>query len=263
MNKYLIQTLLCTICCLWALTYATALHAEDAVQDILRNNNPVWYDSTDDNWRRSSGPQKNTKKSNSSDGGENEDDKAGNKNNSRNSSSSSMSGGASSVIMGILQVVIYTAIFALIITLIYLLLPKLMLREAEIVEKTPDKESNVNIEEFSPEDQIRFADPYNNLEQALLKKNWHNVIIYSYATLLLELHKYHIIRIRPGKTNRRYLREAQNLPTDYQKMMSLVITSFESTFFGHQDISQDIALRSHGMVKNIRKQLSQMSKQHA
>jgi hypothetical protein len=76
-----------------------------------------------------------------------------------------------------------------------------------------------------------------DLAEAAFRSGDHSrAIIYLFSHALLYLDQHQVVRLRRGKTNRQYLREARELPPAYQ-YFSKLITPFESVFFGNHPMN--------------------------
>jgi len=67
--------------------------------------------------------------------------------------------------------------------------------------------------------------------------NYTQATIYFYSYLLVELDKYQVIRLEPGKTNRMYVRDVVGYPP-LAGILAATVAVFEDAFFGKHEIER-------------------------
>ena len=88
--------------------------------------------------------------------------------------------------------------------------------------------------------------------------NWAKAVIYALILLLTECHKRQLIHLRPGKTNRNYLGELKQAPSNVRSALSNSINIFERSFFGHIAITEQEA---QALYKNVRNTCDHLQRQ--
>ncbi len=67
--------------------------------------------------------------------------------------------------------------------------------------------------------------------------NYNDAIVYLFSYQLVQLDKFHWIRLAKGKTNRQYLREVRG-PGELRGLIAATMVTFEDFFFGRHPIDQ-------------------------
>jgi hypothetical protein len=80
-------------------------------------------------------------------------------------------------------------------------------------------------------------------------------IIYLFSYELVELDKYHVIRLKKGKTNRQYVRETRGRPL-LRSVLEGTMIAFEDAFFGNKTLSRETFERCWNRVNEFRGDLA-------
>lgn len=204
---------------------AQALHAEDAVEsgrDSLSDDYP-WYDADTDELRRVDVPEIE----------EPDDDLP---------EPPVASTGGTDALSGLVQVVFWIVVMVVIAAFIGLLLWAFIRgenRQAVATDSgTVESSSEVDRIENLP---FKVRRPQSDLlEEArrlYQEGNFGEAIIYLFSYKLVQLDKFHFIRLAKGKTNRQYLGEVRPQPR-LRELLETTMVTFEDVFFGHHELDR-------------------------
>lgn len=110
---------------------------------------------------------------------------------------------------------------------------------ASRVEEVDESRSEADLIEHLP---FQVKRPHTDLlgeaQRHYDEGNYGEAIIYLFSYQLVQLDKYHLIRLTRGKTNRQYLREIRTRP-GLREMFQRTMVVFEDVFFGHHALDRE------------------------
>lgn len=223
-------------CLFLCLLISQCCYAEDPIRDYLVEQKPVWYDSPADNWRRAQAPEPEPQA------------------NSNQISVDKGSGGLGSFVITLM----YVLIAALILYLIFQFVNQWSSKQQVELDKVPvkDRVKRIQVSDLPFQTDAQVDNPKFAMDQAAQDGQWARAIMYGLIVLLTELHKAQQIQLRPGKTNRNYLRELKG--HKLRELLNNTVLLFERSFFGHEDISPNDAQL---LCQQIRRSCDDLAKQ--
>lgn len=223
------HALMLCICCLsW-------LPAEDQYQDIFQEQDATWYNADTDSLQRARMSTPREPETSSGEG-------------------TSWSWGIADLFM----ILVYAFIIGLIVFLLLQVIIHFSRRGSNTVQQRLPEQKNiqaVRVTDLPFQTDANINDPAAAFESAWRQRQWPQLVIYAMILLLTELHRAQLIQLRPGKTNRRYLRELRRAPEQLRTVMQYSIDLFERSFFGHLPVSDQQAEQLYAAIHQAQTQI--------
>ena len=225
----------------YPLAYVSGYRFADAVKDVGERLKPFkWYDSTKDQLSERSYPDipsddpKNRISSWETELAENASDV----NNVNNANSYAFSEGFSVLINAIAWGLVVLLVIGVVLGLAWALVRRGDDDEPisvgdEIVQETEAQ----RVERLPFHIQAARTDLMGEVHRYMQQGNYAQAVIYFYSFLLVELDKYQVIRLEPGRTNGMYVRDVRPYPPLFNAM-GATVSVFEDAFFGEKTIDR-------------------------
>jgi hypothetical protein len=142
-----------------------------------------------------------------------------------------------------LELLVWTAVLALLAALAYLLIRAYLNREDHAVSMPAAASQSPAIDDAKRIEALPFrvrSGPLGLLDEARRHYelgDFRQAIVYLFSYQLIEMDKQQIIRLAKGKTNRQYLREVRRRPS-LQSLVNQTMFAFEDVFFGDHSLDR-------------------------
>lgn len=150
---------------------------------------------------------------------------------------------AGSVLGAIMMTLAWLVIAALFIAIVVLLVWAFLKRDVDASAEV-DSLQDASGKDVDRLDDLPFqvSRPQGNLldeaRRLYNEGNYREAVIYLFSYQLVQLDKYHFIRLVKGRTNRQYLRDVRPKPALFQLVETTMI-AFEDVFFGDYELNRE------------------------
>jgi len=142
-----------------------------------------------------------------------------------------------------LELLVWTAVLAMLAALAYLLIRAYLNREDHAVSMPAAASQSPTLDDAKRIEALPFrvrSGPLGLLDEARRHYelgDFRQAIVYLFSYQLIEMDKQQIIRLAKGKTNRQYLREVRRRPS-LQSLVNQTMIAFEDVFFGDHPLDR-------------------------